>query len=137
MSASTSACGRFQFSLLNAKSDNTGISYSMQCLIKPLTASVPRLCPAIRVRPWELAHRPLPSMITATCFGFGEISAMSLDSLVWLNPNSALILANMRKSDSKRLKFPLLFPSLSHQFERRIYRLKIALNRLLVFPRLH
>src|SRR5512141_477115 len=58
--------------------------YCRHCSVTRRTVSTPLLCPATRGRPLRSAHRPLPSMMTATCFGrlFTSSWARSC-SIVW------------------------------------------------------
>src|SRR5699024_4816116 len=66
---STSGFGLFQFSVENAYNVNTLTLYLTAARTILCTTVMPSLCPAIRGRPFLLAHRPLLSMIIATCSG--------------------------------------------------------------------
>src|SRR5699024_11107421 len=66
---STSAVCLFLLSVENAYNVNTLTLYLTAARTILCTTVMPSLCPAIRGRPFLLAHRPLPSMIIATCFG--------------------------------------------------------------------
>src|SRR5215203_7523343 len=67
MSAPTSSGGRCQLSEEKAKSVSVPIPRPRAASTVLLTASAPATCPAARGRPFEVAQRPLPSMMIATC----------------------------------------------------------------------
>src|SRR6187399_2838936 len=61
--------GRFQFSVENAYKVTAAISNRRQVSMIALTESAPARCPKMRGLPRIFAHRPFPSMMTATCLG--------------------------------------------------------------------
>src|SRR5260370_23300025 len=69
MRKSISVLGRRQFSTENAYSVSASIFNRAQVSIVVRADCVPERCPAMRGRCRFCAHRPLPSMITATCLG--------------------------------------------------------------------
>src|SRR6185437_2987906 len=69
MSAPTSVFGRFQFSDENAKSVRLARPMLLAARTTSRTAETPATWPASRGKCRLRAHRPLPSMIMATCLG--------------------------------------------------------------------
>src|SRR6476661_1104800 len=69
ISASISPAGRCQFSWLKANRLRTPTSASRQPWMTSRTARMPAWCPSGRGRARPLAHRPLPSMMTAMWAG--------------------------------------------------------------------
>ena len=63
----TSAAGRFQFAEESAKSVSVWIPRRGAASMMRRAVSAPARCPAERGSPREVAHRPLPSEMMATC----------------------------------------------------------------------
>ena len=72
----TSSSGRRQFSVEKANTVRYCTPSLAQCFTIFSNASKPRLCPITRGRKRFFAQRPLPSIITATCFGTEVCSKM-------------------------------------------------------------
>src|SRR5690625_8052865 len=66
---STSAFGRFQFSVEKAYNVKIFTWHLIAIFTVSLTTSIPFLCPATRGRQRFFAHLPLPSIIIATLVG--------------------------------------------------------------------
>ncbi len=88
-SALISAGGRSQFCSLNAYKVNAGIPSRRAARIVARTASAPRSCPAVRGSPLPWAHRPLPSMMMATCCGRRLTSTKPMASEYHAAPKAA------------------------------------------------
>src|SRR5438132_7668559 len=69
MRASTSSSGRSQFSVENAYKDRKEIPILRLISTIARTDVLPRRCPSMRLLPRNLAQRPLPSIMMATCLG--------------------------------------------------------------------
>src|SRR5699024_10451996 len=65
----TSSGLRFQFSVENAYAERYGTPISMHPCTTSMSTASPCLWPSVRARPRSCAHRPLPSMTSATCRG--------------------------------------------------------------------
>ena len=69
ISASTSSCGRDQFSELKAYTVRKCMPNSTAARSVSRRASCPWMCPSVRGSPRCFAQRPFPSMMIATCSG--------------------------------------------------------------------
>ena len=65
----TSSALRFQFSVENAYTVRCLMPISMAPQVMSMSTASPILCPSVRPRPRWVAHRPLPSITTATWLG--------------------------------------------------------------------
>src|SRR6185503_11993997 len=89
MRSSISEAGRFQFSEEKPNSVKYCTPALTAALIVRRTASAPRLCPAVRGRPRCRAHRPLPSMMMATCRGCCPPAVSPAASVTWFDSGLA------------------------------------------------
>ena len=69
ISKETSCSGRFQFSVEKPYTVRALIPISSAAITISFNTSAPARCPMERGMPLRLAHRPLPSIIIATCCG--------------------------------------------------------------------
>ena len=99
----TSSCERFQFSVEKAYTVRYLIPSTSALFIISFIASIPALCPASLLTLFFCAHRPFPSIITATCRGRRSLSVM------FLSINSVAALSAATPIDSLiLLRFPFL-----------------------------
>ena len=82
---SISSFGLFQFSVEKANNVKFGILSSAHASTIFFTAFLPSLCPNSLLRPLFLAHRPLPSIITAICFGIFLLSSCLISINLYCN----------------------------------------------------